>query len=425
MKGLAFVFPGQGSQYIGMGKELWEKYPIAKKVFQEADDTLGYDLSGMCFEGDLEELTRTENTQPALLTISMAAYKAFMEEIGLAPRYAAGHSLGEYAALTSAGAIRFCDALKIVRQRGRFMQEAAAEGKGAMCAVMGAVMGASRESVEEECLKASEDENIVVVSNYNSPDQIVISGHARTVDKAAKSLEAKGARISFLKVSAPFHSPLMKPAAAKLQEELRKYEFGKFQWPVISNVSAQPYSDPGSIVENLTAQMTAPVKWDLSMQYLSSQGIDLAVELGPKKVLTNLMGKNAKNISCLSFEKPQDIPAVGKALGREITLQKNENSVNNVVTKCLAAAVCTRNRNWDEEEYRKGVIEPYRSIQRIQEQLDAGDGRPDMEQMKEALDMLKLIFHTKKVPAEEQRERFREILAETNTLEYFSDSYAS
>lgn len=416
MGNLVFIFPGQGSQYAGMGKEMYNKYQSARAVFEEANDVLQFNLSQMCFEGSLDELTKTENTQPAILAVSVAAYRIYMEEIGRVPVYAAGHSLGEFSALTCAGVISFSDALRIVRQRGLFMQEAAAEGIGAMCAVV----GISKEIIEAECRNVSDSANHAVISNYNSSEQIVISGHREAVQKAGKRLESQGARIIFLKVSAPFHSSLMNSAAIKLEEELTKYEYGKFKWPVVSNVTGRPYSESGQVIENLTAQMTSPVKWDTSMQYFLNQGINKAVELGPQLVLTHLMNKNAKEIACFPFEKQADIAAAKKELADE---QMRWDSTHNVVTKCLAAAVCTRNRNWDNEEYQKGVLEPNRNIQRIQEQLDTEGKAPDYEQMKEALTMLKLIFDTKKVSMAEQGERFKEILDETGTYPLFSSLY--
>jgi [acyl-carrier-protein] S-malonyltransferase len=402
-----------------MGKKLYDAYASARQVFEEAEDTLGYKVSGLCFEGSLEQLTLTEYTQPALLTLSVAAYNVYMEEIGVSPAYAAGHSLGEFSALACAGVLRFADALTLVRSRGQLMQEAANEGTGAMCAVIGMPSG----TIEAECGQVSAPGCEVVVSNYNSPEQIVISGHQNAVRMAGQKLEEKGARLSYLKVSAPFHSPLMAPAAAKFEAELRRYQYGSFQWPVLSNVTGEPYTDPAAVAGNLLAQMTSPVRWDTSMQYLRRMGVEKAIELGPQKVLTNLMRGNVKEIVCYPFEQPEQLTAIRQHLDNEIRDRQTPSAaydVNNIVTKCLTAAVSTRNTNWDNEAYRKGVIEPYRAIQTLQEQLDRDGGAPDYAQMSEALRLLKLIFDTKGVSAEEQRERFNEMVEETGTRVQFS-----
>ncbi|WP_068774890.1 ACP S-malonyltransferase [Paenibacillus sp. FJAT-26967] len=421
MRKLVHVFPGQGSQYVGMGKEWYNSFPEARAVFEEANDTLTFDLTKLIFEGSQEMLTLTENAQPALLTVSVAAYRVYMQEVGIEPAYSAGHSLGEFSALTCAGVIMFPDALRIVRQRGIYMQEAAAEGTGSMCAVI----GVSKERIEEECNSASawNPDQMVVVSNYNSSEQIVISGHQEAVTRAAARLEEQGARVSFLKVSAPFHSPLMKTAAAKFEEELQNYSYHAFKWPVISNVTGLPYDSPDQVIVNLTAQMTAPVKWDLSMHYVHQKGVSVGIELGARNILTNLMKLNVKSVACYPLDKPGQLDIIREDLAVEIVEQRRKDKVNNVVTKCLTTAVCTRNRNWDQTEYERGVLEPYRKIQLLQEKLDApGEtGSPTLSQMKEALDLLKLILDTKKVPATEQKERFQIILRDTHTVSLFPE----
>ncbi|MFS1512189.1 ACP S-malonyltransferase [Chengkuizengella sp. SCS-71B] len=411
MKNLALIFPGQGSQYVGMGKELVKHYYIARSVFEEANDVLNMDVKKLCIEGDMQELTKTENTQPALLALSVAAYRVFEDEVGLQPAYAAGHSLGEFSALTCAGVISFTDAIQLVRKRGLFMKEAAAEGHGLMCAVI----GMSKEEIEDVCNQVSTTEHFAVISNYNAPEQIVISGHRKQVQKAADLLKQKGAQLSVLKVSAPFHSPLMRSAAIKLEMELKKYHYGTFKWPILSNVTAQPYSNPKDVIGNLTTQMFSPVKWDESVLYLSQQGIDTAIEVGPKKILTNLMRYNDSPFISYPFEKLLDIQKVKQELETDIEKEKSSKKVKNVVTKCLAVAVCTRNRNWDQTLYEEGVIKPYKKIQQIQDELDETGELPNLKQMKEALFLLKQIFDTKETPMEEQVERYHEILQDSGT----------
>ncbi|MCR8844349.1 ACP S-malonyltransferase [Paenibacillus sp. SC116] len=421
MRKLALLFPGQGSQYVGMGKELLERSATARSVFAEANEVLGFDLQQLIAAGSAEELTRTEYAQPALLTVSVAAYRVYMEEIGVVPAYAAGHSLGEFSALTCAGVISYPDALRLVRRRGQLMQEAAAEETGAMCAVI----GSSRERIEAVCVQASSsDERMVVVSNYNSSEQLVISGHRLAVEEAARTLESDGARISFLKVSAPFHSPLMHSAAAKFRGELVACTYGSFDWPVVANVTGKPYESPAQITSLLTQQLTAPVRWDQTMQELCDGGVSIAVELGAKRVLTQFMKSDAKSIVCYPYEKAAELDLLRKELAPEWLEQARRLAANNVVTRCLAAAVCTRNRNWDLEEYEQGFVAPYKQVQQLQEQLDETGAPPTEAQMREALELLKQMFITKRVPEQEQRERLADILKQTGTTSLFSSMLA-
>lgn len=413
---LALLFPGQGSQYVKMGKSLYDEFACARQVFDEAEDVLGFSLKSLCFEGDLEELTKTENAQPAILASSVAAFKVYMEQIGIMPIYAAGHSLGEYSALTCSGVIQFADALKIVRQRGRFMQKAAAEGIGAMAAIS----GIEKEIIVTECKKVSDESNRVVVSNYNAPSQTVISGHKGAVEIVGQKLMEIGGVVTTLKVSAPFHSPLMQEAADKLKEELKKYKYGSFSFPVISNVTALPYEGSDKIIESLTTQIVAPVQWVSSMQYLEKSGVNIAVELGPQTVLRNLMKNNLPDIKVFSYDKSEDVSELLKIIKNNESNKAQNNGIT-VVTRCMAIAVCTRNQNWNNDEYQKGVSEPYKKIQQMQEEIEKSGGVPDKEQMKAALDMLRSVFITKKTPIEEQIERFNQVFEETGTRHLFDD----
>ncbi|MCL6589229.1 MAG: ACP S-malonyltransferase [Firmicutes bacterium] len=422
MSKFAMLFPGQGSQNVGMGQELCGKYPVAAQTFAEANDALGFDLKKLCAEGPMEELTKTFNSQPAILTTSVAFYRVFMEEYGATPLFGAGHSLGEITALTCAGAIDFADAVKIVRRRGQFMQEAVPEGVGLMMAVM----GSDPETIAGVCAKISTPENLVVVSNYNSPSQTVISGHKEAVQKAGAELEALGAKTIPLKVSAPFHSPLMKPAAEKLQAEMQQYQYHDLKFPVLSNVTAKPYSGKDSLVKNLVEQLVQPVQWTNSMKYLQSQGIDLAVEIGSMTVLKDLMKKNVPEILALSYDKEADRKQLGEKLPKAASLPGGTVTVDKamklkLMIRCLAIVVCTRNQNWDNDEYQKGVVEPYRKIQALVDELEKENKEPTLEQMTEALEMLRLVFKTKKTPLEEQIERFNQVFNETGTRGLFPD----
>lgn len=416
MKRLVLLFPGQGSQYVKMGKELYDSYACAREVFDQANEALGFDLKKLCFEGDIDELTKTENAQPAILTASVAAFKVYMEKIGITPVCAAGHSLGEYSALVCSGAVNFTDAVRIVRQRGKFMQEAAAQGTG----LMAAIGGIDVDVIESECKKVSDGEHIAVVSNYNAPNQTVISGHREAVELVGENLKKMGGTVTFLKVSAPFHSPLMQSAAEKLKGEIEKYQFNSFKFPVISNITALPYEGSASIIGNLTSHLILPVQWVNSMKYVVDSGVSVAVEVGPGKVLKNLMKRNSAEVGCYSFDESKDVEELLKLNNTEDKNAAQENG-STVVTRCMAVAVCTPNSNWDNEEYQKGVVEPYKKIQEMQEEIEKSGQKPTIEQMQEALQMLKSVFITKKTPVKEQIERFNQIFEETGTGHLFTD----
>lgn len=288
---IAFVFPGQGSQFVGMGAELVNQSPAAKEIFQQADETLGFSLSRLCFEGPEAELRLTANTQPAILTASMAVYAALQEKIpAVHADFVAGHSLGEYSALCAAGALTFADAVKTVRARGQFMEEAVPAGQGAMAAVL----GMERDSLHEVCEQVSQSGHPVQLANLNSPGQIVISGSAEGVRLAGEQAKEKGAkRVMPLNVSGPFHSSLMQPAAQKLSAVLGTISVQAAKMPVVANVTARPVFAAGEIVESLVNQVASPVLWEDSVLWMVEQGVTTFVEIGPGKVLTGLIKKIA------------------------------------------------------------------------------------------------------------------------------------
>lgn len=421
MRKTALVFPGQGSQYVGMGKKFYERYPMAKDIFEEANDLLGFDIKKLCFEGDINELTKTEITQPAILTVSTAMFKVFMEETGTEPFIFAGHSLGELSALTCAGGIDFADAVKLVRQRGLFMQEAAAIGVGAMAAVS----GLNEDVISQECINSSGDESIVVISNYNSPEQTVVSGHKEAVVKVGEKLKEMGGKVIPLKVSAPFHSPLMQLASEKFEKELQKYTFNDLKHTVISNVNALPYEGKDSIVSNLSEQLIKPVRWKETMEYMKIQEVDCIVEIGPQTVLRNLTKKNAISATAYSYDQEEDYQVFKKDLLVKENGKIPDKNISVFITRCLATAVCTKNNNWDNDEYQKGVIEPYRKIKKMHEEIERQGTEPTNEQMLEALEMLRSVFATKKTSIEEQSERFEQIFSETGTKSLFEEFMAS
>lgn len=293
---LAYIFPGQGSQQTGMGSELAGKYVAARQVFEEADDALGFSLSQMCFSGTAEELQLTENTQPAILATSIATLRAMEAEGAQAPDYVAGHSLGEYSALVAAGALTLTDAVRTVRLRGRFMQEAVPVGTGAMAAVMGADL----ETVAAACTEAQQGE-VCSPANINSPNQIVIAGHAAAVDRAIALLKERWSKRAIkLNVSAPFHSALMMPAQERLAAELEKLEFHDLRLPLVTNVDATIIRSGADARESLIRQVSSPVRWLESVQLLIKEGVQTFIEVGPGKVLCGLARQIERDASCLT-----------------------------------------------------------------------------------------------------------------------------
>ncbi|MGA7794706.1 MAG: ACP S-malonyltransferase [Candidatus Acidiferrales bacterium] len=299
---LAFLFPGQGSQYPGMGKELAANQPAARSVFDEADKALGFSVSDLCFNGSEEALKLTANTQPAILTASVAAYRVLAQN-GVQPAFVAGHSLGEYSALVAAGGLEFADAVRLVRRRGEYMQSAVPEGVGAMAAILGLAPA----QVAGICRQAA-DGQVVAPANLNSPEQTVISGHAEAVKRAVELASAGGAkRAVMLAVSAPFHSSLMKPAAERLESDLRATAFHTLRVPLVNNADAELTTSGDEARESLIRQVTLPVRWEESVRELIDQGVNTFVEVGPGRVLTGLLRQIDRSIHVFNVEDEKSL----------------------------------------------------------------------------------------------------------------------
>jgi [acyl-carrier-protein] S-malonyltransferase len=302
---LAFVFPGQGAQHPGMGKELSDNFSVARHVFEEANDALGFDIAKMCYCGPEEDLRLTANTQPAILTMSVAALRVVQQETGLVADFVAGHSLGEYSALVAAGCMDFADAVKTVRQRGTFMQQAVPVGTGAMAAVL----GIDAEPLEKICADAAQGE-IVSAANYNSPGQIVIAGHIAAVERAIELAKQNGARKAMLlPVSAPFHCALMTLAGEQLSSVLAALILKPLAIPVVTNVEAVANNDSTRVKELLIAQVSAPVRWESSVRYLLDNGVEHFTEIGPGKVLSGLIKRIDRSIK---IENVSDVKSLLK-----------------------------------------------------------------------------------------------------------------
>jgi len=300
---IAYIFPGQGSQAVGMGKDLFDNFRIARDVFEEADDALGFKFSEMCFSGTTEDLALTANTQPAILTVSIAAYRVMEAEGFPLPDFVAGHSLGEYSALVTANAMTFSEAVKTVRKRGMYMQEAVPIGVGAMAAILGLPV----ETVENACTEAAQGQ-VCTPANINSPSQIVIAGNSEAIDRAIEILTERGAKRAIkLNVSAPFHCALMKPAQEKLAKDLQEINFEDLRFPVIENVSAEANMKGERAREALTMQVSAPVRWADSIENLITKGVETFVEVGAGKILTGLVRQINRDVRCLNVENSDSL----------------------------------------------------------------------------------------------------------------------
>ena len=307
---LAYIFPGQGSQYPGMGKNLVENFPVARRIFEEINDGLHFSVSRLCFEGSPEELQLTENTQPAILSVSAAVLATIESEGFPAPQYVAGHSLGEYSALLGARSLSLVDAVSTVRARGRYMQEAVPPGVGAMAAVIGGEL----KEIEIACVEASQGQ-VCAPANINSPGQVVIAGHAEAIDRAEELVKARGAkRFIKLNVSAPFHCSLMLPAQERLEEDLASTTFLELKTPLVTNVDAGLIQKAAEARDSLVRQVSSPVRWLQSIELLIAEGVDTFVEVGPGKVLTGLMRQISREVKCFNVEDTASLKSTAASL---------------------------------------------------------------------------------------------------------------
>lgn len=363
MKKVGAVFTGQGSQYVGMGKALCTKFACAQDIFLTANEILDFDLMKLCFEGEEQKLNMTEYSQPAILTYSVALYRVFEEKFGYRPVIFAGHSLGEYSALTCAEVISFEDTLRIVQKRGKLMGSLVNGGK------MAAIIGAEPDDVREYCSQHSMVDRVLSVSNYNTEQQTVISGNDSLVKEATEYFSEKGFVVKILNVSGAFHSRMMNGITEQFGEELEKYAFTSPRYKVISNIDGMPFVDTRDIKEKLVRQLENPVKWSNVMDYFLREPIDTVIEFGPGRTLKNFFKAVSKTICTFSFEQDDNYAAIGQ-------LTENSDFIfsqfDDFVKQCISIIACTKNNNFNENQYRKDVIDVCRKIRNINSHNEEG-----------------------------------------------------
>ena len=415
---VAAVFPGQGAQHTAMGAALRACSAQAREAFEEASDALGWDVAALCDEQPAQRLNQTELAQPALLTCSVAAYRALQAELGMEPVVGAGHSLGELSALVCAESMTLVDAVRLVQARGRLMQQAAPLGAGGMAAVF----GLAAEEVARICAALEGEGARVWVANYNAAEQTVISGQAEAVAAACDRLDAAGGVAHTLAVSIPAHTPLMAQAADRFAAELAPIELRNSRWPVLCNRTVEPHGAADAIKHDLVLQLTQPVQWRRTMAALAGFEVDAIVEVGPKTVLRDLFKLEMPGQVCFAVGEPDGLDA----LRRFASAPRPDQAAaalewDGFLGRCLAIAVATRNDNEDPAKHAVAVVEPYRMLQAMRyEQWESGEA-PGPAQIRRAADLLRRILRGKRVPEGERAARLSRLIEETRTAALLPD----
>lgn len=408
----ALLFPGQGSQYIGMGQELFSQFEVARRTFEEASDVLGYSVSRLCFDGSKAELTRTDHAQPCILTVSIAAFRVLMEKLELDPAYCAGHSLGEISALTASGALSFSDAVRLVQLRGRLMRNAQSQEAGGMLAVH----GISPPVIEEECCQPG-FRGKVVISNLNAGGQTVISGRQKDLERMQERLVTLGGSIIPLQVDGAFHSPLMKEAAEQFHEELLRIDFHPLRYSVLSNVTARPYPNAACLPALLSEQMVERVNWQGTIRFLLEREMDSLIEVGPGAVLSNML-RREKAGACL-------IQATGREEDWQRLLRERARKTPAYTQfhAYLKAALCAKNYNVEDDvsHYMLKVTGPFRELEEL---VNGDQGLMDAESGNSiAYHALNQILEAKLTPALERASILNHIAEAGGTIRHVQDAH--
>ena len=417
MKKYVVAFPGQGSQYSGMGKELYHQYTIAREIFDYASNVMAYDMPKLCFGDGVEQLSCMEKIQSAILTYSVAAYRVLMQQADCQPEFLIGHSLGEITALVCAGVIKFKDALKLTELRGQLMGSYLGD-----LGVMIAVMGLEISEIQKICANISTTDYIVEIANYNSHEQIVLSGHKKAITCAIECIDDLGGRVFPLNTGNPFHCSLMKPVVSPLLEMLSTFEYSDFTLPVISNTTAKPYENKNSVKEILSEQIINSVRWLQTIEYMIQQDIFTVVELGPQSVLRNLLMTNEDNVQAYSFDDKNDRQAI-----REIIMYlcnglcRDNHTRIDLIQKCLSSFIAMRNYANDKNSYDKNIVSSYMQLNAMLKTIIDEKWEVSFEQIKEVLDSLLTAMHTKGIPQKEQHDRMKYILYSSGYFDVFQE----
>lgn len=399
---VALVFPGVGSQHTMMVKSFYDHAKIARETFEEASDVLHLDMQGLCFSQEKrKELDQTDLSQLSLFTSSMAVFRVFQQEIGITPDYCLGHSLGEYSALCASNAFSFSAGLQLVKHRSEIIREVLTSCDGTMMWVI----NLDCQVVEQVCEEFSNGSERVYVSAYDTHSQCSISGHNALIRTVAQELEQRGAIVYPLKMSGPFHSPLMAQAAEKMSVFLKTYSFQELRYPVIANHNAQPYTGKESIVKNLSNQLMSPIRWRESIRHLVEAQTKMAFEIGPKDVLKFLIKKNTSSIIPYSFNEYNLIEDI-----KSKWLITSDQALS-VVGRCLRAAVTTKNYNTDPDAYQVGVVRPYQEIEALYERMESTEEHPSLGDIQRAIDRVDMILTMKQVSADVKQKQMEQILA--------------
>jgi [acyl-carrier-protein] S-malonyltransferase len=419
MKTMVFMFPGQGSQYVGMGKTLCDKYRVAQETFREANQNLGYDIKKICFNGPHDVLSDTINTQPAILTTTVAAWRVFTEEFGLEPDLTVGHSFGTLSALVCAEAISFTDALGIAKLKGEYAKKYAGKIKSAMIAVD----GIKQKNIEEVCNKVKKKDS-VFIGIINSDKQIVVSGEEPSVESVEKELAKQGGRIERLSINAPFHTPLMKESAEKTKRAIAKFKFNKPNWPILSSITNKLHKDYKILVDDLYLDLVKPTNWLGSIKFLAKNKVATGIEIGPKAVLKKIVDSTTYKIDVHSFISPKDIEPL------KIELKLDKKAKEEVIIAVLRIFASTPNFNKNLDEFEKGAAEPFRQVKKLRLDKQKKDQEPTLKETIWSLEKLKSIIDTKHLPEKEKKERLMDEIFNVNptllhipkTKEIFADN---
>lgn len=402
IKKIAVLFPGQGSQYVGMGKTLCENYHVAKDIFKQADDILHMNLSQICFNGPIRDLSSFSNTLLAVFVMNIAAYKVFEETYELTPMMGAGHSLGEFSALVCSGIVDFEAMLKLVQYRCNLVAEQNKNGR------MAIINDCEKEYLEDICARYSSKYEPVSIACYNSASQFAIAGHNKGIVEIEKVLKKEHVKITPLLNSPPLHSPMMNIIVDVFKETALKLSLAQFRWPVLANCDAKEYTAEKGIADKLSKQLIKPVLWTDCISHMIDAGADVLLEIGPQSILTEINRYNDLQLPSYSFLQKNDKDNFEKYITQKKSFGRNYNIT--IITKCLSAAVSIKNNNPDMSEYQAEVIEPYHKVRQLQNEIQKYNKIPTKEQEEQALEMLKCVLKGKRVSPSESKKIMSDIL---------------